>query len=59
MIANPERTVSVQRAPSGAREVLRQKRVDIFVGPAGSDALECLGEPRVGVDVVEARGRKQ
>ena len=49
--------VSVQRVPAGSREVLRQKRVDIFVGPTGSDVLECLGEPRVGVDVVEARGR--
>jgi hypothetical protein len=52
-------SVSVQRVPSGSREILRQKRVDIFVGPTGSDALECLGEPSVGVDVVEARGRKQ
>ena len=45
--------VSVQREPSGAREVLRQERVDIFVGPAGGYSLECLRKPRVGIDVVE------
>lgn len=51
--------VSVQREPSGAGEVLRQERVDIFVGPAGGYSLECLREPPVGIDVIEAGCREQ
>jgi hypothetical protein len=51
--------VRVRRAPSVVGEIPRQERVDIFVWPARGDTLQGLREPGVGIDVVEARGRKE
>lgn len=57
--SNDRSTVSVQREPSVAGEIPGQERIDIFIRPTSGDALQRLREPCAGINVIEARSRKQ